>query len=68
MADTVSSVHTQKEPLRDSDLLVLTVCCYRQKNKEKKKKQGKEKKKEKGKAWFSSVTVTLIVAYQVMTI
>lgn len=26
-----SSVHTQKEPLRDSDLLVLTVCRYRQK-------------------------------------
>lgn len=24
-------LHTQKEPLRDSDFVVLTVCCYRQK-------------------------------------
>lgn len=41
-----SSVRTQKDPLRDSDLLVLTVCCYRRKNVEFEK--GKGEKKNKG--------------------
>lgn len=40
MADTVSCVHTQKEPLRDSDLLVLTVCCYRQNREREREKQS----------------------------
>lgn len=41
----VSSVHTQKDPFRDSDLLVLTVCCYWQKNKTGRGRERKKKKK-----------------------
>lgn len=55
MADTASSVRTQKEPLRDSDLLVLTVCCYRQKIKRGEKKKNRERRGKKKRAWFSSV-------------
>lgn len=40
----VSSVRTQKDPLRDSDLLVLTVRCYERKMQNEK---GKGEKKNK---------------------
>lgn len=45
MADTLSSVHTEEEPLRDSDLLVLTVCCYSRKINLKKEEEKKQRRK-----------------------
>lgn len=36
-------LHTQKEPRRDSDFVVLTVCYYRQKTKKQKKQDRKKK-------------------------